>query len=50
MMQVEMPKVAVVRFAGSWDVMVNGVVIATFWGEAKARRLAMKLIQALVKQ
>lgn len=32
---------------GKWTVRVNGVYIADFWSETRARRLAMNLASAL---
>lgn len=43
-----MNKVAVEKeFDGKWTVRVNGYFVADFWFESRARRLAMKLLEAL---
>lgn len=33
---------------GTWTIRVNGRYVGEFWGEAKARRFAMSLADALV--
>ena len=39
--------VEVSKEIGDWTVRVNGFFVASFWREAKARRLAMNLLKAI---
>ena len=34
---------------GAWTIRVNGHYVGEFWSEAKARRFAMRLADALAK-
>lgn len=45
-----MNTVEVEKEMGDWVVRVNGMMIYSFWREAAARRLAMRLMKALVPE